>query len=201
MTRTRCLWLGERRRVARKACWGKNVDLVKEYGPFPLGAEKLLKISSGGRVRCLELSKLFLSTWNTFWGNYLRKCSWNPCKETENFPLSYKWWSLISVQFCPVLIPHTVALQLTFSNCHCAALQKGFPNKPTVPWLIEINWKRNFKLLASWTELAGVDVDCIDDRRISHHMSLKGRELFDGLKETLFLYTSFPSVLQSRRPG
>lgn len=62
MTRTQCLGLGERRRVARKACWGKNVDLVKAYGPFSLGVEELLKVSSGGRVRRLELSKFFLPT-------------------------------------------------------------------------------------------------------------------------------------------
>lgn len=36
------------------------MDVVKGYGPFSLGVEELLMVSSEGRVRRVELSKFYL---------------------------------------------------------------------------------------------------------------------------------------------
>lgn len=76
--------------MARKAHWGKIMNLVKGYGSFSLGMEGLLKISKGEGEMFRAIEIIFIYT-KHFW----RKISGEnahvtQCKETENLTLACK---------------------------------------------------------------------------------------------------------------
>lgn len=130
----RGLWhgisVGERWRVSGKACWGKIVNLVKGYGPFPSSMKGLLKVSKrkDEMFRALKIIFIYMKQ---FWRKIPEE-NVTQCKGTEKLTSVCKGGSLLSVQLCPISLKTHMLLSCTspLANVTVLLCRRAFRTAP-----------------------------------------------------------------------